>query len=127
MFPMVLKVRPSYLSLQVFLIKRNETWYFSNKSFINTPTIIITIEATPAANTSAIQQITVIHIKLPTEWMPLEIVVNKTSKHPAFLQYLQMHIRKISLLIFGSYSSYHPVLTSFSHWMKYETDVSLIR
>lgn len=82
---MVLKVRPSYLSLQSVLDKtERETWYFSNKSFINTPTIIITIEATPAANTSAIQQITVIHIKLPTEWMPLEIVVNKTSKHPAF-------------------------------------------
>ena len=69
----------------MFLIKRNERLgIFSNKSFINTPTIIITIEATPAANTSAIQQITVTHIKLPTEWMPLEIVVNKTSKHPAF-------------------------------------------
>nr|MBO8492344.1 hypothetical protein [Staphylococcus aureus] len=25
-----------------------ETWYFSNKSFINTPTIIITIEASTA-------------------------------------------------------------------------------
>lgn len=56
----------------------------------------------------------------------LEIVVNKTSKHPAFLQYLQMHIHKIYVTNVGSYSSYHPVLTSFSHWMKYETDVSLI-
>ena len=61
-----------------------ETFIFSNISFISTPTIIITIEATPAANTSIILQTTVINISVPTDFTPLAIVSKITSKQPAF-------------------------------------------
>lgn len=44
-------------------------------SFIKTPTIIITIDATPAANTNIKQQMTVIKISVPTECIPLETVL----------------------------------------------------
>ncbi len=59
--------------------------------------------------------------------MPLEIVVNKTSKHPAFSTipanaYPQNIVTNIWVILIIP-----PCSTSFSHWMKYETDVSLSR
>ena len=44
----------------------------TNMSFIKTPTIIITIDATPNTN---IKQMTVIKISVPTECIPLETVL----------------------------------------------------
>ena len=47
----------------------------TNMSFIKTPTIIITIDATPNANTNIKKEMTVIKISVPTECIPLETVL----------------------------------------------------
>ncbi len=53
-------------------------------SFISTPTIIITIDATPAANTNIRDDSTVIRTRVPTDLTPFATVCNITSKQPDF-------------------------------------------